>query len=179
LGANCGLFSVWAALSGAHVVAIEAQQGFARRIEELARHNNVADRVHVENCMAGGVTTLGSSIGLLTDDRRWAAASHSAPVRPASASVPDLIAKYLIDRISLLKMDIEGGEFAVLSGEENLDWLQRTSQLVLEVHPGFGDSGALMARLRAHGFALDPRDSDGRRLDATSPSINYAYCRRC
>jgi FkbM family methyltransferase len=179
LGANCGLFSVWAALSGTHVVAVEAQQGFAWRIEELARHNNVADRVHVELAMAGGVKTAGSSVGILADDLRWAAASHSAPVRPASASVPGLIAKYQIDRISLLKIDIEGGEFAVLSSEENLDWLQRVNQLVLELHPGFGDSNALMARIRAHGFAVDPRDNDGRRRDATSPSIDYVYCRRC
>lgn len=179
LGANCGLFSVWAALSGAHVVAVEAQQGFAWRIEELAQHNNVADRVHIEIAMAGGVTTPGSSVGVLADDRLWAAASHSTPVRPASASVPDLIAKYLIGRISLLKMDIEGGEFAVLSADENLDWLQHINQLVLELHPGFGDSIALMARIRAHGFAVDPRDNDGRRLDTTSPSIDYVYCRRC
>ena len=54
LGANRGLFSVWAAVSGARAVAVEAQQGFVPLIEALAEHNGVRDRVHVEVAMVGG-----------------------------------------------------------------------------------------------------------------------------
>src|ERR1035441_493558 len=39
LGANRGLFSVWAALLGAQSVAVEAQQGFEPQIRHLAAHN--------------------------------------------------------------------------------------------------------------------------------------------
>ncbi len=47
LGANRGLFSVWAAVAGAQAVAVEAQQGLEPEIRRLAAHNGVSDRVHV------------------------------------------------------------------------------------------------------------------------------------
>jgi hypothetical protein len=82
LGANRGLFSVWAALAGAQVVAVEAQRGFAPEIRHLAAHNGVSDRVHVEIALAGGTVTNGASAGVVADDRRWDATSHGAPKRP-------------------------------------------------------------------------------------------------
>jgi FkbM family methyltransferase len=71
LGANHGLFSVWAAVTGAQVVAVEAQQGFGPVITELARHNSVASSVRLEIGMAGGATVSGARVGVLADDSRW------------------------------------------------------------------------------------------------------------
>ena len=82
LGANRGLFSVWAALAGAQAIAVEAQQGFEPEIQRLAAHNGVGDRVHVEIALAGGTVTAGATAGVLADDQRWAATSHGAPQRP-------------------------------------------------------------------------------------------------
>lgn len=176
LGANHGLFAVWAAVSGARVVAVEAQQGFAAEIRALAVSNGVADRVHVEAKLAGG--TDAALIGEIADERTWAAASHAGVTRPANVSAPTLMSTYGMDRIGLLKMDIEGGEFAVLGTGENLDWLTRVDQLALEIHPQFGDAGALVERIRSHGFAADLRDNEGHPVAGTSPLLSYAYCRR-
>jgi hypothetical protein len=63
LGANRGLFSVWAALAGAQAVAVEAQQGFEPEIRRLAAHNGVSDRVHVQIAIAGGTVTAGANAG--------------------------------------------------------------------------------------------------------------------
>ena len=178
LGANRGLFSVWAAVSGAQVIAVEAQQGFAPLIQALAKHNGVADRVHVEIALASGVTAAGASVGVMADDRRWSTTSHGAPTRPAAVSMPQLMSAYRIDRIGLLKMDIEGGEFAVLAADEDLGWLQQVNQLVMEVHGDFGDAAALIDRLLSLGFAIELRDNDGRRVADTSDRLDYAYCRR-
>jgi len=68
LGANRGLFSVWAALAGAQVVAVEAQQGFGPEIRCLAAHNGVGDRVHVEIALAGGTVRAGATAGVVADD---------------------------------------------------------------------------------------------------------------
>ena len=51
---------------------------------------------------------------------------------------------YQIDRIGLMKVDIEGGEFAVFSDEEDLGWLDQVDQVVMEVHGDFGDAAVLV-----------------------------------
>jgi len=68
-------------------------------------------------------------------------------------SVPQVISAYQIGRIGLMKIDIEGGEFAVFSDEEDLSWLDQVDQVVMEVHGNFGDAAALVGRLRQHGSA--------------------------
>jgi FkbM family methyltransferase len=178
LGANSGLFSVWAALTGAEVIAVEAQEGFAKEIRRLATHNGVADRVHVEIAMASGVARSGATVGVVADDARWAATSHGAAARPADMSMPQLMAAYRIDRVRLLKVDIEGGEFAVLAADEDLGWLHRVDQVVLEVHRDYGNATPLVETLRGRGFTVDLRANDGVKVTAASDRLAYAYCRR-
>jgi FkbM family methyltransferase len=178
LGANHGLFSVWAAVSGAQVIAVEAQHGFAAEIHRLAAHNGVSGRVHVEVGMAGGIATPGSAVGVLADDEVWSGASHAGPTRPAGVSVPELISAYRVDRVGLMKVDIEGGEFAVLAAAEDLGWLGRVDQLVLEVHPGHGDVPALLDRLRRSGFAMELSDNDGNPVTPECERLAYAYFSR-
>jgi FkbM family methyltransferase len=178
LGANRGLFSVWAAVTGARVIAVEAQQGFASEIHRLAAHNGVGDRISVETGVASGVAVSGSTVGHMADDDVWASASHGTADRPADVSVPGLMSAYGLPRIDLLKMDIEGGEFAVLAARENLAWLGRVRQIALEVHISAGNVPAMIQRLRDHGFIVDLRDNDGNRVALSSEAINYAYCSR-
>jgi FkbM family methyltransferase len=178
LGANRGLFSVWAAMAGAEVVAVEAQQGFAPLIRGLAAHNGVETRVHVKTAFAGGATTPGATVGVLADDRRWTTTTHGGAQRPAGVSVPEIMSDYQIDRIGLLKSDIEGGEFAVFGVDEDLGWLGRVDQMVLEVHPDHGDAAGLIDRLRQHGYRVDLRDNGGISVSAHSGRVDYAYCWR-
>jgi len=178
LGANCGLFSVWAALSGARTIAVEAQYGFAQEIHHLAVHNAVNERIHIEIATASGVKTSGSEVGQLGDNQVWSLTSHGGPTHPVDRSVPELIAAYDIDRVGLLKMDVEGGEFAILAADEDLTWLHHVDQLAIELHGSHGDVPAMIGRLRGAGLAVDLRDDFGRRAPATSSSVAYAYCRR-
>jgi hypothetical protein len=57
-------------------------------------------------------------------------------------------------------------------------WLDQVGQVVMEVHPGFGDGAALVSRFRHHGFAVDLRHNEGTRVSASSDRLDYAYCRR-
>src|SRR5207248_1215487 len=72
LGANRGLFSVWAALAGAQVIAVDAQHGFAADIRHLAERNIVEHRVRVRIGVAGGTRVAGAAVGVVADDTRWA-----------------------------------------------------------------------------------------------------------
>lgn len=177
LDAKQGLFSIWAALTGANVVAVEAQQGFAQEISDLAARNGVSQRAHVEIAMASGVTVSGATIGVVADDNQWAMTSHGAPARPADLSLPLLMSTYRIERIGLLKADIEGGEFAVFA-DNDLLWLERVDQLSLEVHPTFGDAASLIERFKCNGLTVDLRDNDSEQVAPSSIHLAYAYCRR-
>jgi FkbM family methyltransferase len=178
LGANRGLFSVWAALTGAQVVAVEAQPGFGTELRALARHNAVSGQVHLKIGLASGMALSGARLGVAADDHCWPMTSYGVPDRPADVSVPQLMSEYGIGRIDLLKMDIEGGEFAVLGPGEKLDWLEQVDQLVIEVHRDFGDAVSLIDRLRIHGFSVDMRDNTGNKVAPGSAHLDYAYCRR-
>lgn len=178
LGANNGLFSVWAAATGAQVVAVEAQQGFSSLISRLAAHNGVSERVHVVTAFASGTEISGRTAGVLADDTRWATASHSTGDRPSDISLPDIISFYHIDRVGLVKMDIEGGEFAVLGQDQDLSWLDIVEQITLEVHPDFGNVASLVKRLINHGFLTSSYDNDGNHVGPESPTVNYIYCSR-
>ena len=178
LGANRGLFSVWAALAGARVVAVEAQQGFGLEIKRLAAHNGVGEQVRVEIAVVGGVVRAGATAGVVADDQRWAATSHGAPKRPPGLSVPQLMSSYQIDRIGLMKVDIEGGEFAVFGAGEDLGWLDQLDQMVMEVHPGWGDATALVDRLVRRGFTVTLCGNEGASVSAASSRLVYAYFRR-
>ena len=178
LGANRGLFSTWAAMTGAQTVAVEAQQGFAPLIAELAAHNGVTGRVHVETATASGVLMSGAAVGVMADDVRWVTSSHRLGTRPADVSVPGLMSRYAIGYVDLLKVDIEGGEFALFGGGEDLHWLDQVGQIVLEVHTSHGDAVAMVRRLQGAGFRVDLCDNDGKSTADTSPQLAYAYCSR-
>jgi FkbM family methyltransferase len=173
LGANAGLFTVLAAVEGARVVAVEAQQGFAPEIERVLAPNRVQGRVHVETALAG--VPGRALVGVVADDQRWRSASHAAPERPATVSVPELLRRYRIDRIGLLKMDIEGSEFSLVQPDCAPAWLARVDQLTMEVHPEFGEVPRLAGLLVEHGFAVTVTDNDGRAVPAGAAGAAYLY----
>ncbi|HEX2268635.1 MAG TPA: FkbM family methyltransferase, partial [Pyrinomonadaceae bacterium] len=79
--------------------------------------------------------------------------TYSCPVKTLS----DVIREHDVERIDLLKIDVEGSEFDVLSGIEEEDW-PRIKQIAIEVH-----SRSILKRitslLEAHGFRFVVDDS--------------------
>jgi hypothetical protein len=121
---------------------------------------------------------LGADVGAIADAGIWAAAPYGAPVRPPEVSIPELLSKYMINSIGLLKMDIEGGEFAVLGPEEDLSWLDNVGQIAMEIHRAYGDTRELIEIIKQRDFIVDLRDNDGRHVDASSERLLYVYCYR-
>ena len=62
--------------------------------------------------------------------------------------------------IDLLKIDVEGAEYAVLQGIEADDW-PRIGQLVVEVHALEGRLEQILALLRGHGYQVACEQADG------------------
>ena len=67
-----------------------------------------------------------------------------------------LIRRYGLERVDLVKMDIEGAELPVLT-DPGLD-LSRVENMVVEVHNRYGsrESQEIMRALAKHGFKIVP-----------------------
>ncbi|KAK5527628.1 hypothetical protein LTR23_011238, partial [Exophiala sp. CCFEE 6169] len=74
-------------------------------------------------------------------------------IRLPLRTVSDIIRQHDVSRIDLLKIDVEGAEWQVLSGIESGHWA-RIRQIVVEVHDIDGRLDAVRARLQSEGFVV-------------------------
>jgi len=71
--------------------------------------------------------------------KNFLAASTKTRKEAFSRKVPAVFLKDLIsdfEFIDILKIDIEGAEFALIKNEPDIFW--RTKTIIMEVHPSFG-----------------------------------------
>ncbi|HEY0603235.1 MAG TPA: amino acid adenylation domain-containing protein [Herpetosiphonaceae bacterium] len=80
---------------------------------------------------------------------RFAGETFTCPTR----TVSDIIAEYALERIDLLKIDVEKSELDVLAGIVEQDW-PKIKQIVLEVHDRNGALARVGRLLEDHGFTL-------------------------
>ncbi len=155
LGANVGAFSVLAAkrMGAGRVIAIEAQE---YEHETLVR--NVA-----LNGVGGIVTPL---LGFIGAGGLFEGGEYSR----ATIDLDAVVREQGINEIALLKVDIEGSEFALF--EQRPAWLRLVRRIAMEVHPPYGDVDALCAILRGEGFDVRIRPS------ATPSEAVYLYAER-
>ncbi len=110
----------------------------------------------------------GAQLDRLVDDRM-----RAQPRRCRLSTLTEVVAAHGIDRIDLLKIDVEKAEADVLAGIDEHTW-ERVDQVVLEVHDLHGRLRAVLDQLRARGF--DAVHEQDRRLKLT-PCHNV-YARR-
>ncbi len=131
LGANRGVFSALAAACGARrIVAVEG-------IPELAEAVRACmSAIGYEHC-----TIESTFVGRRLDGE--------PPPGPA-VGLLEVLDRHGIDRVDVLKMDIEGSEFGLF---EELGWLERVDAICMEVHPEHGRVQDVLDRLTEAGFA--------------------------
>lgn len=147
LGANIGMTSVFLArrYGVRYIVAVEPSPDNAR----LARTNLLLNGIDG--------TVIEAAVAAKDGEAYFAAGQDSNLGRLASGgqkvkllSIDSVLAASPTGRADLLKMDIEGGEAAVLEGAGS--WLQRVDSLMVEFHPDVVDYPALVAIIEAAGF---------------------------
>lgn len=109
-----------------------AVEGNPRIVESLARNKELNScRFQIENCVVSHRSSeeffLGSSIVLSGRDH-----GEGEPLQVSGRSIADLEAKHGI-QFDFLVMDIEGGEFDILSNQR--EFLARCRGIVVEKHP--------------------------------------------
>ncbi|MET8578122.1 FkbM family methyltransferase [Streptomyces sp. NPDC005012] len=82
-------------------------------------------------------------------DVRFEAVEFTATLRPLSA----VIREQGIERIDLIKIDVQKSERQVIDGIDEADW-PKIQQMVLEVHDADGEVERLAEQLRGYGFTV-------------------------
>jgi phthiocerol/phenolphthiocerol synthesis type-I polyketide synthase E len=82
-------------------------------------------------------------------EQRFASETWACPLRTLS----EVVAEHGVERIDLLKVDVEKSEARVLAGIAEADW-PRIRQLVVEVHDLDDRVARMAAELRGRGFAV-------------------------
>jgi FkbM family methyltransferase len=157
LGANTGIFTVLAALSGAEVIAVEAQAVEVEALRRTLAANECA------GCVTVVTGVVGATSGLLN---QWSAEQFRGHV-PKRIEIEQLLASRS-SRVDLLKIDIEGSEFDLCAEPR---WLERVDRLAMEVHHLAGDVELLLEVLRRNGFDVRLRRS-------TRPDSSHVFAWR-
>lgn len=152
LGANIGLTSLWLAkrYGCERIIAIEPSVENARLARENLERNGV------------GAEVVEAAVGPTDGTVRFSPAGESNVGRTGfgDRTVPMMSMLSVLNRlpstgcIDLVKMDIEGAEQELLTGD--LGWLERVKSLIIEFHPTLVDYPGLIKGLRECGFEYIP-----------------------
>lgn len=113
------------------------------------RHVDVdADRALVRQMLINQNAAFAATADLMISGR-FAVTWVDCPVRRLS----DVLAAERVDRVDLLKIDVEKSELDVLAGIDDADW-SRIRQIVIEVHDQDGRAAQIESLLRGHGYRV-------------------------
>lgn len=146
-GAHIGSFTRLALTMGASVIAIEPHEG---NFEYLMANTEGAKNLKLVNALLFD----GSKVVFHSDKERnelhkVLAYGDSGDDVMQSVRLDDIVKKFGVERIDLLKMDIEGSEYQVLY---DLDCLDIVQQITMEWHYGASNLADLIKFLESRGL---------------------------
>jgi FkbM family methyltransferase len=164
LGANIGMTSLWLArrYGIAQVVAVEPDPGNALLLRRNLAQNGMR-AVVVEAAISPSDGTAFLTQDAASNMRRLGSAGQ--PVRTISmrALLRDALPG---DEIALLKVDIEGAEWALFT-QGDLSWAAKVGDIIIECHPSVIDYAGLIEAIVSLGFVHYPAGS------RTAPIMDY------
>ncbi len=160
IGANVGLFTLYAARQApaARIFAVEPFPATFERLLEIVRDHHLTERI---TCLNYAITGAGG-IRLMGNDPLPSQGRALVPVgRPISGTqvqsktLRELLREQALNRVDLLKMDIEGGEYEVFLSTPP-DVLRIIRRIALEYHGDCAPQTKLqiLERLRQAGFEV-------------------------
>lgn len=154
-GAHWGVFTLWAARRvgpRGHVIAIEPDPlNFAqlkRNVERNRLTNVTLLHAGLWDRPGEGAMTVGQG----------PRAAQMERIDPAGQGVPlltldEILERRPLERLSLVKVDVEGAELRVLRGGPRT--ISRGPSFAMEVHPDACDADAVEALLRQAGYSME------------------------
>jgi FkbM family methyltransferase len=171
IGAGVGEDTLWFSRSvgpSGRVIAVEAHPSTCALLEKTRQLNHLGNTVVVQAAIADreGRSMITDAEGTMESSIVRGAAT-GRPVR--LMTIDQLAAEKGIDRIDLLKMNIEGAESLAIQGMKRT--IRRTRHVVISCHDflattGFDDpmrtKSIVSDFLRSHGFHITGREDDRR-----------------
>ena len=167
VGANIGVYSLLAcSIPGVMAWAFEPASVAAARASENIRMNDLEDRIHLERMGVGA--TAGS--GYITTDsdamNRLTSTASPASEPVIVVTLDSVLPEDVCGAVSVVKIDVEGHELAVLAGAERLLDIQRPIFIVEE-----NDRESLERLFTARGYRRYTYDPDAGALTAPGPDV--------
>ncbi len=169
VGANVGMYTIWAAVTRkANVIAFEPEAQNYALLNRNIQLNDVASRVKAY-CM-GLSDTSGLSV-LHMADMRAGGSNHSLgealnfahkPLQAAfvqgsiSATIDQLVSSGAMPVPHHIKIDVDGFEPKVIAGALKTLENPAVKSLIIEINRNLDDHLAIVTRLEALGFKVDP-----------------------
>ncbi|MES2659810.1 MAG: FkbM family methyltransferase [Verrucomicrobiota bacterium] len=170
LGANKGYFSVRAASLASRVISVEPNPSSHALCLANITLNNMGDKIVLHQ--AAVAATRGQITFHIAEDSADCSVLD-LPTLVRKITVDAVTAEDLIggiERIDLLKMDIEGAELDLLLDPHSDAWLKKVTRIAMEYHPSFYEDAsrvAMVERLESIGFHV-----------ITSPERAMMYARK-
>ncbi|HEX3900472.1 MAG TPA: FkbM family methyltransferase [Mycobacteriales bacterium] len=163
VGANLGDFSIWAAKQGGpatRVLAVEADPDNVPQLRRNLRLHKLDDVVELAPVAAAAETGTielhqGHQSGTSTiAPSEVHALEHMKPrgtVSIPARTLDDLVDSSALERVDVVKIDVEGAEEYVLAGARNLLATSHPMTFLIDIHWGVNVAG-IVADLADHGF---------------------------
>jgi FkbM family methyltransferase len=153
-GANVGYFTLFALMtfSPDRVVAMEPEKTNYQQLRTNVAGNNLLAQCKL---MQAALWTHRSILHIDTSEgKEWSVKVTQTPTQQAceAFSLQDLMMLENLERIDLLKIDIEGAEDILFKNKVFLDTLNQVKILAIEIHDHLTDRGMIHRELRARSF---------------------------
>ncbi len=154
-GAHAGLYTIIASIRAKKVVALEPDEDVFQTLSANIERNRLSNvsllksALWKENSLVKFYRRGNSQLGSMRTRK------NIEPVMVEAVSLEQLLVKTLRGqggRVDLLKLDIEGTEFELISGSDG-ETLERISRIVAEIHTEHGDIRLLTNKLKERGFS--------------------------
>lgn len=185
LGAHAGLAATWFAsrYPTARIVCVEPMRENVAVLREASRRAGGTWAIeHAAVAGASGTTpfycsrwwTTGSAVAHVGSARQARQdrleQDRALPVRSVPAiTMQDLVARHHLERIDVLKIDIEGAEEALIC-EGDTSWLERVRYIAVEIHDEYVDGDRVRRALHDAGFTERHHDGECSVFVSRSPA---------
>lgn len=162
LGANIGAFDIWIGTVKKDIKKLIAVEPEESNMQSLKL--NTQQESHII-CYHAGIWNKCCELKIVPRDTgEWGVTVREA----LEHEVPDvraidmwkIISDNALERIHILKMDIEGSEYEVFS--ENYEWISLVDMLIVETHERFkpGSEKRVIDRMTEYGFVYEKIGED-------------------